>query len=250
MSPEDDAGVTYLPRRIFMPDTPLPPDESSHGHPSQGQPSQGQPSHGQASHGQASPRRLFAVAVAAAVAGLILTLSFGFADHSPAPHGVRLAVAAPAGLVRGLAAGLTRAAPGGFTVVAAPSASAVIDSVRAQSAAGGLTAGLAGPVTIVTAGAAGASQQQAISAALNAAATALYRQVRPLDVAPLPAGDRAGLSAFVFELGLLLPSVLASIGVFLLGRRLRLWWRLRAAGAVSPGGPLRRGGAPLPGSVG
>jgi hypothetical protein len=41
-----------------------------------------------------SPRRLFAVAVAAAVAGFILTLSYGYADHAPAPHGVRVAVAA------------------------------------------------------------------------------------------------------------------------------------------------------------
>ena len=179
--------------------------------------------------GQATPRRLFAVAVAAAVVGLVLTLSFGFADHSPAPHGVRLAVAAPAGLVRGLAVGLAHRAPGGFTVVAASSASAVIDSVRAQSTVGGLTAGPTGPVTIVTAGAVGAGQQQAISAALTAAATALHRQARPLDVAPLPVGDRAGLSVFVFELGLLLPSVLASIGVFLIGRRFRLWWRVTAA---------------------
>ena len=45
---------------------------------------------------QPSPRRLFAVAVAAAVFGFVLTLSFGFADHAPAPHGVRVAVAAPA----------------------------------------------------------------------------------------------------------------------------------------------------------
>jgi hypothetical protein len=41
-----------------------------------------------------SPRRLFAVAVAAAVAGFIRTLSYGYADHAPAPHGVRVAVAA------------------------------------------------------------------------------------------------------------------------------------------------------------
>jgi hypothetical protein len=181
------------------------------------------------SHGQASPRRLFAVAIAAAVAGLILTLSFGFADHAPAPHGVRLAVAAPAGLVRGLAAGLAHRAPGGFALVAEPSASAVTDGVRSQSVAGGLVAGAAGPVTIVTAGAAGASQQQAVTAALIAAATALHRQTRLLDVVPLPAGDRAGSSVFVFELGLLLPSVLGSIGVFLLGRRFRLWWRVSAA---------------------
>jgi len=178
---------------------------------------------------QPSPRPLFAVAVAAAVVGFILTLSFGFAYHSPAPHGVRLAVAAPAGLVRELTRGLAHAEPGGFTVVAAPSARAVKDSVLSQSAAGGLVAGPAGPVTIVTAAAAGPSQQQAITVALTAAATALHRPAVPLDVAPLPAGDRAGLSVFVFELGLLLPSVIGSIGLFVLGRRFRVWWRITAA---------------------
>src|SRR5215469_5979533 len=135
---------------------------------------------------QPSPRRLFAIAVAAAVVGFLLTLSFGFADHAPAPHGVRVAVSAPAGFAAGLAAGLAHAAPGGFTVVAAPSADAVTGSVLSQSAAGGLVAGQAGPVTIVTAGAAGSSQQQAVKAALTAAATALHRQARSLDVAPLP----------------------------------------------------------------
>jgi hypothetical protein len=85
-------------------------------------------------HRQPSPRRLFAVSIAAAVVGFILTLSFGFADHAPAPYVVRVAVAAPAGVVQGLAAGLAHAAPGGFAVVSAPSARAVIDRVRSASA--------------------------------------------------------------------------------------------------------------------
>ncbi len=178
---------------------------------------------------QPSPRRLFAIAVAAAVVCFLLTLSFGFADHAPAPHGVRVAVAAPAGFAAELTAGLAHAAPGGFTVAAAPSAAAVAGRVRSQSAAGGLVAGAAGPVTIVTAGAAGTGQQQAITAALTAAAAALHRQARSLDVAPLPAGDRAGLSVFVFELGLLIPSVIGSIGLFLAGRRFRVWWRVTGA---------------------
>jgi hypothetical protein len=176
-----------------------------------------------------SPRRLFVIAVAAALAGFIITLSFGFADHAPAPHGVRLAVAAPPALVRELTAGLANAVPGGFTISTAPSAQAVTGDVRSQAAAGGLIAGPAGPVTIVTAGAAGTSQQQAITAALTATAKALHRQARSLDAVPLPPGDHAGLSAFVFELGLLLPSVIASIGLFLLGARLRLWHARRQA---------------------
>jgi hypothetical protein len=182
-------------------------------------------------HARPSPRPLFGVAVAAAVVGFILALSFGFADHAPAPHGLRLAVAAPARVTGALAAGLAKAEPGGFTVVAEPSAGAVTAAVRAQAAAGGLIAnGQAGPVTIVTAGAAGSSQQQAVAGALTAAAARFHRQARPLDVAPLPAGDRAGLSVFVFELSLLIPSVIGSIGLFLLGRRFRLWWRVAAAG--------------------
>ncbi len=181
------------------------------------------------SHRPPLPGRLLAIAVAAAAIGLILTLSFGFADHAPAPHGVRIAVDAPAGLAQRLAAGLAHTAPGGFTVVAAPSAQAVTDGVRSQSAAGGLVTGATGPVTIVTAGAAGPSQQQAITAALTATATALHRPARSLDVAPLPAGDHAGLSVFVFELGLLIPSVIGSIGLFLIGRHFRVWWRITAA---------------------
>lgn len=143
---------------------------------------------------------------------------------------MRLAVAAPAQLTRELSAGLARAAPGGFTVVPVSSARAVKASVRAQSAAGGLIAGGAGPVTIVTAGAAGATQQQAVNAALTAAAAAKFRrQAVPLDVVPLPAADRAGTSVFVFELGVLIPSMIGGIGLFLAGRRLRIWWRLAAA---------------------
>ena len=83
-------------------------------------------------HRGPSPRRLFAVAVAAAAACFVLTLSYGYADHAPAPHGVRVAVAAPAGLAAELAAGLAHAAPGGFTVVPAPSAAAVAGRVRSQ----------------------------------------------------------------------------------------------------------------------
>src|SRR5258708_32505371 len=110
-------------------------------------------------HRRPSPRRLFATAVAAALVSFVLTLSFGFADHAPSPHGVRIAVAAPAGFVQELTTGLAHAAPGGFTVVPAPSVRAAIGNVRSQSAAGGLVTGLTGPVTIVTAGAGGGRRQ-------------------------------------------------------------------------------------------
>ncbi len=176
-----------------------------------------------------SPRPLFAIAVVAALLGLAITLSFGYADHAPRPHGVRLAVAAPSAVRAKVAAGLEHAEPGGFDLVSVSSARSATQAVRSQQTPGGFIVPRNGPVTIVTAGAEGVLQQQAITAALTAAARSVGRPTRLLDVVPLPSGDRAGLSSFVFGLGLLLPSVIGGLGIFLLGMRLRVWWRVAAA---------------------
>jgi hypothetical protein len=176
-----------------------------------------------------SRRRLFAIAVLAGLLGLGITLSFGYADHDPKPHNVRVAVAATPAVCAKLAAGFRRAPPSSFDLVTAASVAAAIGSVRSQSTAGALIVPRNGAVTVVTAGAEGLLQQQAIMAALTAASQSMDRPAKPLDVAPLSAGDRSGLSSFVFGLGLLIPSVIGGIGVFLLGMRLRLWWRVAAA---------------------
>lgn len=175
------------------------------------------------------PRRLFAIAVFAAVLGFGITLSFGYADHDPQPHDVRVAVAAAPALRAQLAAGLQHAQPGGFGVVSVPSARAATQSVRSQSNPAALILPPEGATTIVTAGADGVAQQQALTAALTAAAHAMHRTVKSLDVAQLSRQDRTGLSSFVFGLGLLIPSVIGSVGLFLFGMRLRLWWRVAAA---------------------
>jgi hypothetical protein len=177
------------------------------------------------------PVRLFAIALFAAVLGLVIALSFGYADHDPKPQGVRIAVNAPVTVSSQLAAGLQRAAPGGFDVIDVQSAAQVRASVRSQSTAGGLEIPASGAVTIVTAGATGLTQQQAITGALSAAAAGMHRPTRSVDVAPLSAGDRAGISSFVFVLALLIPSVIGGAGLFLVGMRFRLWWRV-AAGIV------------------
>jgi hypothetical protein len=159
----------------------------------------------------------------------VITLSFGYADRDPEPRDLRLAVAAKAPIGAKVAAELRRGQPAGFHVVAFPDPADATRSVRSQSTAGALVVPGSGPVTIVTAGAEGAIQKQAITAALTAVAVSLRRSAKPLDVAPLPEGDRAGLSSFVFSLGLLIPSVLGALGIFLFGIRLRLWWRVAAA---------------------
>jgi len=128
-----------------------------------------------------------------------------------------------------LQAGLQQAQPGGFDLVGVSSARTATQSVRSQQSAGALIVPPSGAVTIVTAGAEGVSQQQAVTAALTAAARSMRRPTRPLDAVPLSSEDRAGLSSFVFSLGLLIPSVIGGLGLFLLGMRLRLWWRIAAA---------------------
>jgi len=173
-------------------------------------------------------RRLFAVSVFAAIVGLMITLSFGYADHNPQPHGVRIAMVANPVVRAHIAAGLQRAEPGGFDVVGVGSAQAAAHSVRSQSTAGALVVPAAGPNTIVTAGATGLAQKTALTKVLTAVSTAMHRTTQPLDVAPLTPGDSTGLSSFVFGLGLLIPSVIGSIGIFLFGLRFRLWWRVAA----------------------
>ena len=177
-----------------------------------------------------TPRRMFLVAVIAALLGLGITLSFGYADHAPEPHEVRVAVAAAPAVRDRLAAGLQHAEPGGFELVGFAGAHAATDSVRSQSTAGGVIVPPIGAVTIVTAGADGVLQQQAITRALTAASLSMRRPTKALDVAPLSSSDRAGLSTFAFGLGLLIPSVIGGVGLFLFGMRLRLWWRVAAAG--------------------
>jgi hypothetical protein len=175
------------------------------------------------------PRRLFVIAILAALLGLGITLSFGYADHAPRPHDLKVAVAAPAGVSAKLAMGLQRAVPGGFDLIDVGTAREAIHSVRSQRAAGALIVAPSGANTVVTAGAGGTLQQQVLASTLGAASQSMHRQIKSVDVAPVTAGDHSGLSSFVFGLGLLIPSVLGSVGLFLVGMGWRLWWRVAAA---------------------
>lgn len=141
------------------------------------------------------PRRLFVVAVLSAILGLGITLSFGYADHDPHPHDVRIAVAAPAGVAARVQAGLQQAAPGGFRVIAVSGAGAATRAVRSQSALAALIVPASASNTVVTAGAEGLTEQQALTKALTAASSAMHRSARPLDVAPLQAATRPGCRA-------------------------------------------------------
>jgi hypothetical protein len=177
-------------------------------------------------------RRLILVAIAAAIAGALLTLSFTYADHEPAPHGVRIAVVAPPAVTAHIAAGLRRAAPGAFQVLALGSAPAARAALHDQEIRGALVLGVGGDphrAEILSAGAAGAALQQVVETALGHVATAAHAHASVQDVVPPGGADRSGLVTFVFQLGLLVPSVVGSVGLYLVGLRRRLWWRVTAA---------------------
>jgi hypothetical protein len=169
------------------------------------------------------------VALAATCAGFLISLSFGYADHSPSPHDVRLEIVGPAVVAKHIQGGLDHAAPGAFEVVAAGSARVAEDQILDQKAAGGLLIPSIGPTTTLTAAAGGLALEQTVASALATTSRAIGRATVIDDLVPLPKDDRAGLTAFVFELGLLIPAVLVSIGIFLVGRIQRLWYRVIAA---------------------
>lgn len=174
-------------------------------------------------------RRLILVAIAAALAGALLTLSFTYADHEPAPHGVRIGVVAPAPVGARVAAGLAHAAPGAFRVLALPSAEAARAALHDQRIRGALVLGANGHARIFTAGAAGSALEQVVATALGRVAAAAHARASVRDVVPPSGADRSGLVTFVFELGLLVPSVVGSVGLYLIGLRRRVWWRVTAA---------------------
>ncbi|HTU85777.1 MAG TPA: hypothetical protein VMF57_09405 [Solirubrobacteraceae bacterium] len=178
---------------------------------------------------QITVRRLVIVALGATCAGFLISLSFGFADHSPTPHDVGLAIAGPSVVAEHIQAGLDHVSPGGFKVVHAPSARVAWNEILDQSTAGALIIPPTGPTTTLTAAAGGLTLEQGVVTALTASSHAIGRATVVHDLVPLPQSDRAGLTTFVFELGLLIPAVLVSIGIFLVGRVQRLWYRVLGA---------------------
>jgi hypothetical protein len=177
----------------------------------------------------ATARRMIALTLGASLFSFLFILSYGYAIHAPRPHQVRIDVLAPVATVDAVRSGLRTAEPGGFDVRPSPDAPTARRDVEQGTAAGALivTAGTTEQILVASAG--GVSLEQLVTSALSAQAHTRNQAVRVVDVVPLPAGDHAGQSSFVFEIGLLIPGVIGSVGFYLLGRRARLWVRVAAA---------------------
>ncbi|HEY3753318.1 MAG TPA: ABC transporter permease [Pseudonocardiaceae bacterium] len=180
--------------------------------------------------GVSTARRMVMLTLGAAVFSGLFTLSYGYAIHAPHPHGLTIDVVAPASTLAHVRTGLATAVPGGFDVRSRADEADARRDIDDTSSYGALVVADTGPIRVLTAGADGIPVQQAVTTALTAVAHQLGRPVAAaVDVVPLPPGDRGGQSAFVFEIGLLIPGVIGSVGFYLFGKRIRLWLRVAAA---------------------
>jgi hypothetical protein len=175
-------------------------------------------------------RRILAIALVAAVVSCLFFLSYGYATHAPRPHDVRIEVVGPSGAAARANAVLDRAIPGGFDVEPAANEVAARDDVATGKAYGGIIDPPIGPVRLLTASAGGLAVQQIVIRAATAYALVQGRGLVKQDVVPLPPSDAAGVSAFFLQLGLLIPGLLVSVLLYLVGRRSRVW--VRFSGAV------------------
>jgi hypothetical protein len=174
-------------------------------------------------------RRILVIALIAAVVSCLFVLSYGYATHAPRPHDIRIVVVGANGAAARASAALERAVPGGFDVEPAADEAAARDTVKTGKAYGAIIEPPIGPVKVLTAGAGGLGVQQVVTRAATAYAVERGRTIAQTDLVPLPSSDAAGVSGFFLQLGLLIPGLLVSVLVYLIGRRSRLWARLSAA---------------------
>jgi hypothetical protein len=165
----------------------------------------------------------------AAVFSCLYVLSFGYAQHSPQPHDVRIDVVAAPSVTEQVRHALDTNVSGGFDVRPVSTESTAREHLRHMTTSGALVLTPGGGVRVLTASAQGLPLQSAVYRALDGVALARGVPAQHVDVVPLPDRDRFGLTSFSLELGLLVPAVVGAIVIFVLGRRARLWIRLLGA---------------------
>jgi hypothetical protein len=175
-------------------------------------------------------RRILLISLIAAVVSCLFVLSYGYASHAPRPHDVRIDVVGANGAAARVNAVFDRAVPGGFDVEPAADEAAARDDVATGRASGAIIDPPIGPMGLLTAGAGGLAVQQIVIRAASAYALVQGRGIVQNDVVPLPPSDAAGVSAFFLQLGLLIPGLLVSVALYLIGRRSRIW--VRVSGGV------------------
>ncbi|MFI7467663.1 hypothetical protein [Nonomuraea sp. NPDC049646] len=153
-------------------------------------------------------RRIIGLVVGVALLGMVFAGSFLGAFHAPEPHGVPVAVVAPAEQVRQLQSGIDGRRPGAFTLSPYGSAAAARAALLEREVDAVL---VPGEGRLVVASAGGRTGATVITAAFQGAAQAQGRALTVEDAVPLPPGDAGGISGMFYVLSVLLPGIALAV---------------------------------------
>jgi hypothetical protein len=181
-----------------------------------------------------SPRVFVSLAAAFIAAVFVFAGVYTDTQHNPTPHQLRVGIVAPDLMVGIINTGLKVEAPGYFSLRQYPSEASLTSAIKDRKAYGGYVyrkdSGL-----LLTASAAGRAADEAL-VSLGADLSKTLRQ--PLvskDVAPLTSHDSQGLSSYTYQYGVLVPSFVFAVLIFMFGYGLSLTWRLGLSAAYSLG---------------
>jgi len=184
---------------------------------------------------QVSLRALIRLTVPFVVISFVFVAIYAFTQHAPKAHGLRIAfVGSPLAQIHSQM-GMDGVSPGAFDLRSYPNAASARKAVLERKVYGAYVQGNGKTSSLLTASAAGTSVQQAIEHAFTemvAHAPVGMGRVKLIseDLKPLPANDSRGLSSSALQFGLLLPSFVFGILLFVFGHRAALVHRLLAIG--------------------
>ena len=169
------------------------------------------------------------------VVSFVFVAIYAFTQHAPKAHGLGIAfVGSPLARIHSQM-GLDGVSQGAFELRAYPNAGSARRAVLERKVYGAYVQGDGSSSLLLTASASGTSAQQAIEHAFTAMvahAPAGMGRVKLVseDLKPLPANDSRGLSSSALQFGLLLPSFVFGILLFVFGHGAALVHRLLAIG--------------------
>lgn len=147
--------------------------------------------------------------VVAVLFGASFAAAFISAFHSPAPHGVPVAVVGPPPAVAQLRAGIDQRQPDAISVKVYSDQAAARTALLNRDVDGTLVlTAPSGSPHLLIASAAGQGSSELLTKAFTAATGSSGQRLDVTDEAPLPSRDRLGLTLFFLTISILIPSVI------------------------------------------
>jgi hypothetical protein len=184
-----------------------------------------------------SLRVLVSLTVAFIVAVFIFAGVYTATQHNPTPHQIRVGIVAPDLMVGLINTGLKIKAPGYFKLLQYPDKASLASAIKNRKVYGGYVyrknSGL-----LLTASAAGKAADTALLSLGSEVAKTLRQPLVPEDIVPLTSHDSQGLSSYTYQYGVLVPSFVFGVLIFMFAYGLSLAWRLGLSAAYSLGAGL------------